>query len=92
MKSWREMRIKEAAINYRGTVYSLPRPNRHHDIINHIAQQPGFIPPVKQDEQGFLTECGHFVRRKAAARIAKNAGQCGQVQCPGIGLLSEDLW
>ena len=39
-------------------------------------------------EQGFVTECGKFVDRKEAAKIAFEAGQTKKLESP---LFSEDL-
>lgn len=88
------MRIAAAAIMKGGQVYSLPPPARHHDVLRYMStlglRQEG------NDEQGFLTECGEFVRRKPAMMIAEHAGQLKRKQGPGTyqgpELFSEDLW
>jgi len=33
--------IERAAIRFRGVVYSLPPPNRHHHVIRHICETTG---------------------------------------------------
>ncbi len=83
--------ITHVAINYRNTgrIFSLPKPYRHHDLIQVIASL-GEPTPVN-GTQGFLLGSGEFVMRKAAARIAVSSGQCRELQAPP-SLFSEDLW
>lgn len=72
-------------------VWSLPSPNRHHDVINHIYEQ-------RQDgkmvtgEQGFLNNEGVFLDRKEALQIAIQANQLIRKTFPENELFSEDLW
>lgn len=72
-------------------VWSLPSPNRHHDIINHIYEH-------KQDgkmvtgEQGFLVNSSIFVNRIEALQIAVQANQLIRKTFPENELFSEDLW
>lgn len=51
--------VIRVAIRFRGTVYSLPAPNRHHD----------------NDEQGFLDATGRFLSRRQALANARHNGQ-----------------
>lgn len=84
--------ITVAAIKYKGVVYSLPRPARHHNIIRHIIEQTGdeFI---GENEQGFLDDEGNFLRRKPAKVIAEAAGQILDNNAPNLTeLYSENLW
>lgn len=76
-----------------GTVWTLPRPARHHDIIKHIREN-GCTGFVSGDRQGFILSDGRFVRRKPALNVARRNGQVKIEEChaPGIGLFSEDLW
>ncbi len=86
-----DLRVECAAImGYDGIAYSLPRPARHNDVIQHMVAL-GHPTPIS-GEQGFLLNDGRFVRRKAAAYVAIRNGQCDKVELPGIGLLSQDLW
>lgn len=72
-------------------VWSLPSPNRHHDVINRIYEQ-------RQDgkmvtgEQGFLNHEGVFLDRKEALQIAIQADQLIRKTFPENELFSEDLW
>jgi hypothetical protein len=83
--------IKQAAIQDRdGEVWTLPRPNRHHDIAHLMYQKRG---PCSADEpQGFLTDNDRFVDRKEAALIAVASGQIDKPQYVDDELFSEDLW
>jgi len=87
--------IETAACVYKGTVYTLPRPARHHTVMRHIwdtVNNDAFIGPAAQ---GFVTSRGRFVNRRRALRIVKAAGQ-PQIDHPALNvggrLYSEDLW
>lgn len=85
--------ITHVAIQYAGRVWALPAPNRHHDVIRHIAEQTG--DGIRgPDVQGFLDSNGRFLRRAQAYTIARWSGQLqrkpGGYQ--GTDLYSEDLW
>lgn len=74
-----------------GTVYSVPRPGRHHDVIKKMVQAGRPIPI--RGEQGFLLDDGSFVDRKTARVIADTNGQAGGRRDQGLSeLFSEDLW
>ena len=83
--------IDSAAIFYNNTVYSLPRPARHIDVIVYLVEVLKFPKPISRG-QGFITNSGRFVNRLEALIIAKVANQI----LPGRGLrpqlYSEDLW
>lgn len=72
-------------------VYSLPPPNRHHDIIRYMVETFKHPTPI-MGEQGFIADYTLFVNRKDALDIAKKSGQI----LPGKGihreLYTEDLW
>ena len=84
--------IERAAIrDDEGFVYDVPRPGRHHDVINHMIDDAGFPPPVT-GEQGFTTSTGRFVGREEAMQIAKAAGQLiAEPHVPDM-LFSEDIF
>lgn len=89
----RSVRITHVAIVYGGRLYSLPAPNRHHDVIRAIYEKTG--QPVMRNWQGFLTSEGKFVGRKEAVKIARRAGQLNVVRpktSPRSILFSEDVW
>ena len=87
---WREW-IESAAIRTDdGRVRSLPRPARHHHVIELMAETLGYPTPVR-GEQGFLLRGGRFVDRKEARAIAIDNGQCS-VPAHAELLFSEDLW
>ena len=79
-----------AAIAINGRVFSLPRPKRHHDIINYLAEIERLPTPIG-GEQGFVDSELGFVDRNAAGRIAIDAGQIEKLKWPPQ-LFSEDLW
>ena len=84
------MKIVAAAVKFRGVMFVLPAPKRHHHIIGAIAELIGKR-PVVGEIQGFLTDEGAFVDRVEAGRIAIEAGQLKELPVPP-DLYSEDLW
>lgn len=87
--------ITHVAIRFQGKVYSLPAPNRHHDVIRHIVETTGVKSvDARGDDQGFLIDGERYVRRKPALRVAR---ECGQLKPGTLGpklgeLYSEDVW
>ncbi len=83
------------AIRFRGTVYSLPAPNRHHDVIRHIWETiGGDAVDAYGNDQGFLDENGNYLNRKQALVVAS---MNGQLKDRALGptlkqLYSEDIW
>lgn len=88
-----ELKVDSVAIrDVYGKVWSLPRPNRHHDVIRHM-RESGYDGPVNGvDQQGFILSSGQFCRRKAALRVAEKAGQIKGSRTIANVLTSEDLW
>jgi len=85
--------VTHVAIIFQGVTYSLPAPNRHHDVIKLILEKTG-ASHVYGEEQGFLLSDGKFARRKPALRVAIEAGQ---LKPDSLGaklgkLFSEDVW
>lgn len=88
--------ITNVAVIHNGTLYSLPEPNRHHNVLRLIYACTGY--PVWDTDEGFLDKDGDFIDRKEAMEIVidskqplreyKHKGFCS----PNIGLFSEDLW
>jgi hypothetical protein len=87
--------ITHVAIRFQGQVYSLPAPNRHHDVIRLIVEQTGVkTVDAREDDQGFLIDGEQYARRKPALRHAQ---ECGQLKPDTLGpklgkLYSEDVW
>lgn len=87
-------RLTHVAIRFRGAVYSLPAPNRHHHVIAKIVAETGVDNvDVHDDDQGFLDERGTYLNRQQALVIAELLGQIK----PGTvirarQLFSEDVW
>jgi len=82
--------ITHVAIAYKGKIYSLPAPNRHHNLIRMMGGMGG------PHEEGFLDDKGRFFGRIAAMELAKDSGQLrrrpGEKYYQGPALYSEDLW
>ena len=83
--------IERAAIRRYSTVWSVPRPGRHHDVIAFMAEQ-GVDALGDYTTQGFTTSEGRFVERDEAMEIAKAAGQLiAEPHAPDM-LFSEDIY
>ena len=86
-----------AVIDETGKVWSLPKPNRHHNVI-HLIDQNGH---KARGEQGFIAD-GKFIDRKTAKTYASQNGQeLNNEQYFAVHnrekvnrdyLFSEDLW
>jgi hypothetical protein len=98
-------RITQAAVLYRGQVWTLPQPARHHIILQAIAMSywdPDKQEPcqVRDEIQGFITNEGKFVTRTDAFKLALEAGQLKHINKDVLELkkhtagmlFSEDLW
>lgn len=95
-KHWQQQEvITGVAIRYQGVVHSLPRPNRHHNVIRMIASQNG-VGIKGPDVQGFVTNYGRFLNRQEAYKLAvankQIARREGAQFYQGTDLYSEDLW
>jgi hypothetical protein len=87
--------ITHVAIIYDGTTYSLPAPNRHHNVIRLITATNG-VGIKGPDRQGFLDSNGIFLSRRGAYIRSKKTNQLKRNVSPGMydgdELFSEDLW
>lgn len=91
-RSMARTKITHVAIRFQGKVYSLPPPNRHHDVIREIVRLTG-VDSVDNDEQGFLDETGRFLNRQQAILSARLHNQIREGSRIVAGLLfSENLW
>ncbi len=89
--------ITHVAIRFEGIVYSLPAPNRHHDVIRKIVEETGvkfvYRNPDTDDDQGFLDDTGRFLNRKQALIHALMNDQVKHPSKVRLNMLfSEDLW
>lgn len=85
------MTITHVAIRQGGKIFSLPSPNRHHNVIFKIAEETGL--DRVDGEQGFLDDAGNFLDRKAALAHALGSGQVKDPGAIRAGILfSEDMW
>ena len=80
------MKIKCAAIFHDQKIWE---GKNHADIIGDLINA-GYAGPIPNEGQGFVTDCGNYVSRKAAGEIALKAGQIKKLQWPPL-LYSEDL-
>jgi hypothetical protein len=84
--------ITHVAVRFQEKVYSLPEPNRHHDVIILIAKETGVsYVDSKGEDQGFLDSSGRYLNRKQALL---NARLHNQIKGTIIHneLYSENLW
>lgn len=92
--------IVAAAIRINRAIISMAAPARHHDILRQIGGlydpelRPGWT--FEAETQGFLTDRGVFLDRRAAYAHALECGQPLVARRPsgyqGDELFSEDLW
>lgn len=74
-----------------GKYYSLPKPNRHGDIIHWVYENITNRKTVSHDDwiQGFVDDYGQFLTRLEAGH---HAHQSGQIKKLTDCLFSEDVW
>jgi hypothetical protein len=86
--------ITHVAIRFRGTIYSLPKPNRHHDVIRKIVDDTGAdTVDARDQDQGFLDASGRYLTRRQALRVAILNDQLREgVKVHHRELCSENLW
>lgn len=82
--------ITHVAIQYKGKLYSLPKPNRHHHIIHQIELETGDTGIY--GDQGFLDDQGNFLDRAAALLHAQACHQLNDRPLWDDWLYSENLW
>lgn len=81
------------AINKAGTIYSLLRPNRHHNVIKYMVDL-GVSPKGEDAIQGFIDNNGLFLEREEAKKLALTNNQFRKESTTPDSpwLFSEDLW
>lgn len=87
--------IQAAIVAKDGTLWTLPRPFRHHDIVQEISKAQiygGMRPHVTHETQGFITSEWRFVGRETAFTIAQAADQILAPRRGVAELFSEDVW
>ena len=87
-------KIIAAAIRYGDDIYTLPPPNRHHHIINHIAKltEVNYIDTLPDDE-GFIDENNNYLTRQQALVSAMINNQILDMnKIYAEELCSENLW
>lgn len=87
--------LTHVAIRFQGKIWSLPAPNRHHNVIRMIVRETGVqtVDVDLRDDQGFLDENGTYYGRAPALVHALACGQLKDRPEPMAQYLySEDLW
>ena len=84
--------ITHVACKIKGEVYSLPKPNRHHNIIWTLAAIDPSWRQAEGDIQGFLDDQGNFLDRTQALAHALQERQHKTPDNHFPQLYSEDLW
>ena len=83
------MKIKCAAIRYQGNIYE---GQSHYSIFQRMRMNGVCEKMPGGDDQGFITECGKYVRRGSSLQIAIKAGQVVEGETINRRhLFSEDL-
>lgn len=87
-------KLTHVAIRFRGKVWSLPAPNRHHDVIRMIVRETGAdTVDSRNEDQGFLDENGTYLNRKQALVSAQLFDQIKPDATIRLEMLfSEDVW
>ena len=87
-------KIVSVAIRFNGTIYSLPAPNRHHDVFMMIAEKLVLsnYPEAQEEDKGFLDESGRFLNRRQAVASAVVNDQIINGRPRPRELTSEDIW
>jgi len=84
--------ILGVAIVYKGQMFALPKPYRHHNVIRFMWEFC-HIRPVVGEMQGFYDDKGRFLTREEAYKLAKMNGQLVSKTEHGLHkLFSEDIW
>jgi hypothetical protein len=85
--------ITHVAIRFEGCEYSLPSPNRHHDVIRLIVDVMGVeYVDAHGDDQGFLDAEGRYLTRAQAMVNASLHDQLRADRPVYYELYSENLW
>lgn len=89
--------ITKVAVKFEGNIYSLEKPNRHHNVLWMIYDTFGRRGDTGgPGAQGFVDNEGNFLTREEAWKVAERCGQiirrCGGDTANGGTLYSENLW
>ena len=88
-------RITHVAVKTDSFIWTLPEPYRHYHIL-HDMSKAEVLRNYGTEEQGFVTQQGKFLNRRAAMALAQDNGQLKRDPDPkhyqGDELFSEDLW
>jgi hypothetical protein len=93
--------ILAAAVKFGELICFLPAPARHHNVLHAFRDNFGEADRThasyESEVQGFVTDRGEFLGRRAAMQHTKDCGQAlirraGPGYYQGDELFSEDLW
>lgn len=92
--------ITHVAVRFREVVYSLPKPNRHHHVFQHIIEENAKenitvnrIDSSDPDDQGFVDADGNYLNREQGLARAIARSQIVDMQkIYARQLFSENLW
>lgn len=91
--------LTHVAMRFRGNIWALPKPYRHHHIIRLIiwlsdtfGDQSISSVDTRDEDQGFLDASGRYFNRKQALVNAEMHKQIKNGRIIGGVLTSEDLW
>lgn len=86
--------ITHVAIRFKGIIYSLQKPNRHHNVIQKIVELTHVdTVDAHGNDQGFLDDTGKYLNRKEALEVAKASDQLRSDRpIWNNELFSENLW
>ena len=82
--------VEAVAIVVDEEVHSLPKPARHHDVIQKLAAEGRTLSIA--GEQGFLLSDGRFATRRQARVVAQRAKQILPGRMVGSVYTSEWVW
>jgi hypothetical protein len=84
--------VVAVAIEWNGLVFSAPKPARHDDLLRLMAECGADKVTARASVPGFMTSDGHFLGRRQAKIVARNAGQLLERASGLDELFSEDVW
>jgi hypothetical protein len=90
----REEVITHVAIRFQGKIWSLPKPNRHHDVMRDIVAKTGveFV-DVPLEDEGFLADGKMYLTRgQALIHAMINEQVIDPTKVRARLLTSEDVW
>lgn len=92
MKKENKIDIITVAIKFNDLIFTMPKPNRHPDVLHQMHKLGIKIFNNISITEGFLTSEGHFLNRLESYEYAMKYDLCNDIpEFEGV-LYSEDLW